>query len=171
MRTLAVAVLVMVVSGCVAPQVTKLPTGPVDFTQYKTVKVVVTDAVKTPYSRQSMPMFDGLLRGKLQSLTYSVVEAGEDLTLQVKVLAFDPGNRATRAVVGFGAGRALFTYVASFQDRSGKYISELQGGKAYHGMELVDNPLFKTDEGITMGMIQEAVIQLGQFIQNNGKLE
>jgi hypothetical protein len=171
MRTLSAALVVILMGGCVTPQVTTVPAGPVDFKQYKTVKVAVTDEVKTPYSKEGMPMFDGLLRGKLQSLDYSLVDTGADMTLQVKVLAFDPGNRAARTLVGFGAGRAILTYVASFQDSSGKLITELEGGKSYHGMEVADNPLFKTDEGIRMGMIQEAVIQLGQFMKNNGELE
>jgi hypothetical protein len=171
MRTLSLALVVMLMSGCVTPQVTKAPTAPVDFTQYTKVKVVVTDGVNTPYSKEGMPMFEGLLKGRVESLGHSIVYAQEDMALQVKVLAFDPGNRAARTLVGFGAGRAILTYVASFRDRSGNVIAELEGGKSYHGMELADNPLFKTDEGIRMGMIQDAVIQIGQFIKNNGKLE
>jgi hypothetical protein len=38
-------------------------------------------------------------------------------------------------------------------------------------MEVADNPLYKTDEEIKLGMIQQAAIQLGQFIQSNGRLD
>jgi Domain of unknown function (DUF4410) len=171
MRTLALALVAMLMSGCVTPQVTTAPTGPVDFTQYKKVKVAVTDGVNTPYAKEGMPMFEGLLKGRIESLGHAIVYAQEDMALQVTVSAFDPGNRAARTLVGFGAGRAILTYAASFRGPSGNVIAELEGGKSYHGMELTDNPLFKTDEGIRMGMIQDAVIQIGQFMKNNGKLE
>jgi hypothetical protein len=29
----------------------------------------------------------------------------------------------------------------------------LDGGKSYHGMEIADNPFYKTEEEIRMGMI------------------
>ena len=47
----------------------------------------------------------------------------------------------------------------------------MEGGKSYHGMEVADNPLYKTEEEIIMGMISESVIQIGKFIKNNGELE
>ena len=33
------------------------------------------------------------------------------------------------------------------------------------GMQFADNPLYKTDEELRMGMIQQAVIQIGDFIK------
>jgi hypothetical protein len=116
-------------------------------------------------------MFKGLLKGKLISMSYTLVESDADMVLEVKITQFDLGNRAARTIVGFGAGRALLTYLASFKDKSGALITEMTGGKSYHGMELMDNPLFYSDEKIRMGLIQWSVIQLGEFIQNNGRLE
>ncbi len=173
MRVFSIAMVAMLVSGCVTPQVVSPPKTNVDFRQYKTVKLVMIDEVKTPYSQEGLPMFEGFLKGRLQYLGYSVGDADGDMTLEVRILSFSPGNTAARWLVGFGAGRAVLTYRASFRDRSGALITELEGGKAFHGMELnlPDNPLFKTDEDIRLGMIQEAALQVGRFIRNNGELK
>jgi len=157
--------------SCVTPQITKPLEEPIDFKKYKKVKLVVFDEVKTPYSIEGMPMFEGLLKGKLQSLGYSMVEQDEDMVLEIKVADFKPGSATMRFLVGFGAGRAVLIYIASFKDRSGKLLTTLDGGKSYHGAEITDNPLYKTEEEIRMGMIQISVIQIGQFIKNNGRLE
>jgi hypothetical protein len=135
------------------------------------VKLESTDEVKSPYSEDGLPMLDGLLRGKLRSLGYSLVDTGEDMKIELNVTAFKPGSAAARFFVGFGAGRAVLVYRAKFLDRTGALVAEFEGGKSYHGMEIADNPLYKTDEEIKLGMIQQAAIQVGQFIQSNGKLD
>ena len=162
---------IIFLSGCVTPKISKPPDEAIDFKKYKKVKLAVFDEVKTPYSIEGMPMFEGLLRGKLQSLGYSMVEQDEDMLVEIRVTAFKPGSAATRFLVGFGAGRAILTYIANFKDRSGKPLATLDGGKSYHGMEIADNPLYKTEEEIRMGMIQLSIIQIGEFIKNNGRLE
>jgi hypothetical protein len=139
--------------SCVTPKITKPPEEPIDFKQYKKVKLAVFDEVKTPYSIEGMPMFEGLLKGKLQSLGYSMADQEEDLLLEVRVTGFKPGSAAVRFLVGFGAGRAVLTYIADFKDGSGKLLATLDGGKSYHGMEIADNPFYKTEEEIRMGMI------------------
>ncbi|HWU37491.1 MAG TPA: DUF4410 domain-containing protein [Candidatus Acidoferrum sp.] len=173
MRVFSVATIAMLMSGCVTPQVVSPPKTTVDFRQYKTVKLVMIDEVNTPYSQEGLSRFEAFLKGRLQILGYSVGAADGDMTLEVRILSFSPGNTAARLIVGFGAGRAVLTYRASFRDRSGTLITELEGGKAFHGMELnlPDNPVFKTDEDIRLRMIQEAVLQVGQFIRNNGELK
>jgi hypothetical protein len=60
-------------------------------------------------------------------------------------------------------------YTAQFKDPTGKLLAELEGGKAYHGLEMEDNPTFKSDEATRMGMISYSVSQIGEFIQNNGR--
>ncbi len=162
---------VIFLTACVTPKVSKPTDEGVDFRQYKKIKLTVMDEVKTPYSIEGMPMFEGLLKGKLQSLGYSTVDQEMDMILEIKVTAFKPGSATARFFVGFGAGKALLTYIADFKDRSGKLLATLDGGKSYHGMEITDNPLYKTEEEIRMGMIQLSVIQLGEFIKNNGRLE
>jgi len=158
-------------SACVTPKVSKPTEEAIDFKQYKKVKLIVNDDVKTQYSTEGMPMFEGLLKGKLQSLGHLMTDQEEDMLLEIRVTGFKPGSATARTLVGFGAGKAVLTYVADFKDRSGKLFATLDGGKSYHGMEIADNPLYKTGEEIRMGMIQLSVIQIGEFIKNNGRLE
>ena len=157
-----------VLPGCVTPHATKLPNTGVDLHQFHKVKLVVTDSANTAYAKEGLPMFEGLLKGRLQSLGYTLVEADPEMVLGVTVSRFDPGDRAMRTVIGFGAGRAILRYTARFQDPTGKLLAELEGGKAYHGSELVDNPVFKSDESTRMGLISYSVSQIGEFIQTNG---
>ena len=163
--------LLFFLSGCVTPVVIKPVSGPVDFKAFRTVKLEVKDSVKSAYSEDGIPMLEGLIQGKLKSLGYSLVEGGEDMSIEMNVMDFTPGSGAARFFIGFGAGRALLVYRAKFLAKDGSLITEFEGGKSYHGMELADNPLYKTDEEIKLGMIQQAAIQVGQFIQNNGRLD
>lgn len=163
--------LLVALSGCVTPTVIRPAADSVNFRAYKTVKLEIKDWVKSPYSEDGIPMLDGLLRGKLRSLGYTLVDSSEDMTVEVNVSEFSPGSAAARFFLGFGAGKALLVYRAKFMDSSGSVIAEYEGGKSYHGMELSDNPLYKSEEEIKLGMIQQAAIQLGQFIQSNGRLD
>ncbi len=90
------------------------------------------------------------------------------MTVEVTVREFSPGDRALRMLIGFGAGRALCKYTARFEDASGKLLAELEGGKSYHGSELVDNPTFKSDESTKMGLVSYSVSQIAQFVEHNG---
>ncbi len=161
----------LLLAGCVSPHATKPPAAGVNLKQYRTVKLSVIDSVNSSYSKEAMPMFRGLLKGRLESIGYTLVDTNAEMTLEVTVREFSPGDRALRTVVGFGAGRALCKYTARFQDGSGNLLAELQGGKSYHGMEISDNPTFKSDESTRMGLISYSVTQIGEFIENNGILQ
>jgi hypothetical protein len=87
----------------------------IDFKKYKKIKVAIQDNVNTSYSLEGMPMFEGLLKGKLQSMGYHVVDNDENMLLEIRITEFKTGNAAARFFVGFGAGRSLFTYVANFK--------------------------------------------------------
>lgn len=156
-------------AGCVSPKVTTPAPAAMDFHQFQRVKLAITNSVPTVYAIKAMPEFEGLLKGRLQSCGYTLVEADPELVVDVNVQQFDPGSRSTRFWVGFGAGRAVLKYTARCSDATGKLLAELQGGKAYSGMELSDNALYKSDEGIRLGMISYSVSQIGEFIQNNGR--
>lgn len=171
MRLLAVFALSVLLTACVTPTVIKPVSGSVDFRTYKSVKLEVKDGVNSPYSQEGAPLLEGLLNGKLKSLGFTLVQANEDMTIEVHIMDFTPGSAAARFFVGFGAGKAVLIYRAKFLDRTGSLIAEFEGGKSYHGMEIADNPLYKTDEEIQLGMIQQAAIQIGQFIQSNGRLD
>jgi hypothetical protein len=170
MKTAILIGLVVLLAGCVTPQATKPLTAGVNLRQFRQVKLVVTDAVDTAYSNEGLPMFEGLLKGRLQSLGFTLVDASAEMVVDVKVHQFDPGNRSLRMLVGLSAGRAVFKYTARFQDSTGKLLAELEGGKAYHGMELDDNAIWKSDESMRMGLISYPVSQIGQFIENNGRV-
>lgn len=164
---LLLATATTVLAGCVSPRVTKPPPAAVDLQRFHQARLVVTDAVNTTYSKEGVPMFEGLLRGRLQALGYTLVETNPEMVVSVKIHRFDEGNRVVRTLVGFGAGRAILKFTADFQTPSGELLAELEGGKAYHGMELADNPTFKSDESTRMGLISYSVSQIAQFIQNN----
>jgi hypothetical protein len=159
----------MLLAGCVSPKVTTPAPVAVDFHQFHNVRLILTDSANTAYSKEGLPMFEGLLRGRLQSFGYTLVEADPEMILDVKVHQFDPGNRALRTVIGFGAGRAVLKYTAQFKEPAGKLLAELEGGKAYHGLEVADNPTFKSDESTRMGLISYSVSQIGEFIEHDGR--
>jgi hypothetical protein len=163
--------LVVSLISCVSTKSYKAVEGPIEFQNYKKIKLAIQDDVNTPYSSEGLPMFEGLLKGKLKSLGFQVVDVDEDMALDINVTAFKPGSTAARLLIGFGAGRAVFIYTANFKEKNGKLLTTLEGGKSYHGMEFIDNPLYKNDEELRMGMIQQAVIQIGDFIKNKGVLE
>jgi hypothetical protein len=156
-------------AGCVSPKVITPVPATVDFHQFHKVKMSLTDSANTAYSKEGLPMFEGLLEGRLQSLGFTFVEVEPEMLLEVTVHQFDPGNRALRTIIGFGAGRAVLKYTARFKDPNGKLLAELEGGKAYHGLEMADNPTFKSDESTRMGLISYSVSQIGEFVQRNGK--
>jgi hypothetical protein len=58
-------------TGCVSTKVTTSAPAAVDFHQFHKVGLIVTDSAKTAYSKEGLPMFDGLLKGRLQSLGYT----------------------------------------------------------------------------------------------------
>jgi hypothetical protein len=151
--------------GCVGPQVTAPVPAALDLHQFKTATLVVVDGVNTPYSRDGLPMFEGLLKGRMQSAGYSMVDSNAQMAVEVTVTEFTPGDRALRMTVGVGAGRALLKYAARFKDPRGNLLAELDGGKAYTGMEIVDNANFKSDESTRMGLISYSVSQIGAFIE------
>jgi hypothetical protein len=152
--------------GCATPQVTTPVPAAVDLDQFKTATLVVVDGVNTPFSREELPMFEGLLKGRMQSAGYTMVDSNPQMVVEVTVNEFTPGDRALRLTIGLGAGRALLKYTARFKDSRGNLLAELEGGKAYTGAELADNEYFMSDESIRMGLISYSVSQIGWFVQN-----
>jgi hypothetical protein len=171
MRSFMALLFALGLSGCVSTQAFIPPGQVVDFKQYEKVQMDMQDEVHTMYSREGTLLFQGLLKGKLQSMGYQLVEEDPDLIMNVEVKTFKPGSKALRLFIGFGAGRAELTYLATFKTPSGKTIAQLSGGKSYHGMELTDDQLFKSQERTRMNMIEKSVSQLGEFVANNGKLD
>lgn len=171
MRVLRIALAPLLLSACVTANVITLPAGTVDFRQYKAVRLVVLDRVFTSYSGEGIPILERWLKDMLQSQGYSLVDQEEDLRIEISVTRFQPGSRLLGWSYGFGPTAAMLAYSASFVDRRGVRIGELEGGKSYHGWEAVENPRWMTSEQLMMAMIRHSVTQIGQFIQNNGRLE
>ena len=159
--------------GATGPKVITSPAGPIDFKQYKTVKLVVLDSVMTSYSAESIPLFEGWLKDLLQSQDYFLVAGGEDMRIEIAVTAFQPGSKLLGWTYKFGKDAAALTYRASFRDRSGALITEIEGGKIYHGWEGLagEDIRFMSSEQLRLNVIRHSVTQIAQFIQNNGKLE
>ena len=80
-QLILLAVVGAALAGCVSPKVTTSAPAAVNFHQFHTVKLVVTDSAKTAYAKEGLPMFDGLLKGRLESLGYTLVEAEPEMIL------------------------------------------------------------------------------------------
>ena len=171
------AVLAVLLTSCVTASVITPPGGTVDFKQYKAVSLVVLGLgahAFTPYSIEGIRIFESWLKDMLRSQGYSVVERDEDMSIAVAVTSFRPGRKLLGMYLwsyGFGENMPELTYRATFRDRSGILIAVLEGGRSYHGYELTENPKYMTEDQIRMAMIRHSVTQIGQFIQNNGRLE
>jgi hypothetical protein len=165
----ALALATTLLAGCISPRVTKPPQTATELRGFQRTKLVVTDAVNTAYSREGTPIFEGLLKGRLQALGCTIVETNPAVVLSVRIREFDEGDRALRTLVGFGAGRAVLKFTADFLQPSGELLAKLEGGKMYHGLELTDNPTLKSDESTRMGLISYSVSQIAKFIEENGR--
>jgi hypothetical protein len=157
-------------AGCVTPEATRPAAAGLDLGQFNRVQLILTDSVNTSYAKTGLPMFEGLLKGRLQSLGFTLVETNAEMVLDVTVQEFSPGNRTMRTLVGFGAGRAILNYTAQFKNPGGKILAQLTGGKVYHGLEARDNPTFKSDEATRMGLISYSVSEIGDFTEHRSQL-
>lgn len=167
----------LLLSACVTAKVITRLAGPIDFKHYKAVKLVMVDEVRTRYSWEAIPIFEAWLKDMIRSQGYSLVDRGEDMKIEVQLTSFQPGGGLSWTF-GFRDNAALLTYRASFRDGTGALIAELEGGKTYYGGEgefMGAIPLWTSEEvmreRVRILMIRHSTIQIGQFIQNNGRLE
>jgi hypothetical protein len=127
------------------------------------VKVVIDDAVNNDCSRSGADLLASRLQDELGLLGYDSIEQGEDLTLQVKLTKFSPGNWAKRGFVSIGgAGKAQIYYEAKLLDKSGSLISQSSGGKTITGF---DRGAILKDEKMKEKLIQDSVKEIGNFVQ------
>ncbi len=80
-RLILLAAVGATLAGCVSPKVTTPPPAAVNFHQFHTVKLVVTDSAKPTYAQEGRSMFEGLLKGRRQSLGDTLVEAAPEMIL------------------------------------------------------------------------------------------
>ena len=124
----------------------------------------------TTYSKETVNLFEGLLRGRLKTFGYELLDQGADFSIQVFVDEAKQGDKAAMAFIGFGAGRALLTFTALFRESAGEVIARFTGGKSLHGGELGGSALWKSHEEMQLEMIGESVRQIARFIETNGSV-
>jgi hypothetical protein len=164
-------ILVLTLSGCVVPAITQPLDPAIEFKNVKSVSLIVEDQVNTDYSRETVNLFEGLLRGRLRSFGYEVVDHGADCSLQIFVDEAKQGDKAAMFFIGFGAGRAVLTFTALFRNSAGEIIGRFTGGKSLHGQEIFNSAIYKSHEDMQHEMIRDSVKQIARFIETNGKLE
>lgn len=172
MRHVALS-LVLLVAGCVTPQVIEPPVSGTDFRQYKTIRYTIRDLPTTEYGsgdpgrkygRETIALFDALLAKKLEAMGYTISQDDAELNLDVVVLAAKPGSAAARFWVGFGAGRAVFLFNADFKDREGRSLGAFQGGRSHTGMEFGQS--FASLEEIQSFAATRAAAQVEEFMRS-----
>lgn len=172
LRPLAL-LLALVLAGCVTPKVTERSVHTIRFGDYKTIHCTVKASPSIEiggdergYAREVTDLFSALVAARLQAIGYKVVESDADLTLNIFVTAAKPGSAATRFWVGFGAGRAIFTFDAAFTDAQGAALGSFAGGRSHTGMEFGQAFASKTE--IESFAATRAADQVEIFIRNNG---
>lgn len=176
-RLLLLAAVSIVFLGCVTPKVTQHSIEQVDFARFHTATYRVHDTPTTEYgsdanyAKETMALFDTLVGEKLTALGYTAPPAGSspDLTIDVAVSALKEGSGAARFWVGFGAGRAIFLFDASFIDSAGKKVASFEGGRSYTGMEF--GHAFAGKDDIRIMAATRGVSQIEQFMRNGGSFE
>lgn len=162
--------------GCVTPQVTtqKLAGSSLttDFGLYRTATyALVRDPraeIQPGFGDEEIGLFDTLLRKKLISMGYTLInDDAPDFHLTITILAAKQGNAAARFLVGFGAGRGVFTFDAKFTDAAKKEIASFVGGQAYTGFE--GGAGLSSADTIMATATSSAVSQIERFMRNGGK--
>ena len=172
---LGLVALCAITSGCVSPAVHKESFATVDFAHFHSVAYSVHDAPTTEYSdgdkgygKDAIQLFETLLGQRLAKIGYTVVsaDANPDLAIDVTVTAAKPGSAAARFWVGFGAGRAVFTFTAKFT-ADAKTIAAFDGGQSHIGLE--PGKAFANEQEIQTFAAMESVNQIEKFMKNGGR--
>jgi hypothetical protein len=166
--------LLILLAGCVTPTVTQRPALDIDFARFKTVayKVHVTPTTEygsdMKYANDTISLVDTLLGRKITELGYVLpaADARPDLAIDVAISAVKQGSAAARVLVGFGAGRAVLMFDASFEDSRGSRLASFQGGRSYTGMEFGQG--FAGNDQIQTLAATRAVSQIEEFMRNGG---
>jgi hypothetical protein len=121
------------------------------------------------HGAETIELFCTLLEHRLTKNGYTVVEASTNpsLAIDVHVTSATLGSAAARFFVGFGAGRALFEFDATFTEGD-RRIAGFSGGQSYTGIELKGKS-FATETEIQTVAALEAVNQIETFMKNGGR--
>jgi|GEM_PF-5458245 len=176
MLTFSALCIGVTLQGCVAPQVTTQrlagSSTRTDFGQYKTINYTLarsrTAEIVGDFGDKEIELFDVLLKRKLQAMGYTFADARvADFSLAVTINAAKPGNAGARLMVGFGAGRSVFTFDAKFADRDNKELASFTGGQAYTGLE-AGAGLSSQDTIMAMAAVA-SISQIETFMRNGGQ--
>ncbi|MGH6950700.1 MAG: DUF4410 domain-containing protein, partial [Vitreimonas sp.] len=74
---------------------------------------------------EQIALFESELREQMTSQGFS---QGAGLTVRYRLVQYNPGNRALRYFVGFGAGRGTLTFEVAFLDPSGTELARINVG-------------------------------------------
>ncbi len=117
------------ITGCSTKHITTAPSTNLLAT-CKTVTVDVSGNV----APEIIDQLTREVKAGLLIAGFDVVDSGcSDMTLDVDVLLFKPGNAGLRVLVGFGAGRGSLTYKAEYLSREGVVVAEMDGQERFTG--------------------------------------
>lgn len=171
MRQATTIVIAALLAACVTPTVTERPSGHVNYRQFRTVSYKVHDLPSTVYGSDHsygagvIDLFSTLLDKKLEAMGYKVTGENPELSIDIAVKAAYPGSGAKRFWIGFGAGRALFLFDATFTDGAGTRLGRFEGGRSHTGMETGH---FVSRDEIQTFAATRAVNQIEEFLANGG---
>ncbi len=182
--------LIWILAGCAITTKAVVTEGQeVDFGQCQSVKIEITDNVKTAYSKSGIEMFEGLLKQRVGTvLPYSgkgafgeklykglgktIVDKEEDLLIKISIPYFQPDNKALRMLVGFGSGKGGLEYEAAFVGKD-KILATLNGGKSYGDVGSMvwepDSTVYRGSDSTQILMVTHSVNEIVEFIRSNGK--
>jgi hypothetical protein len=154
------------VSGCGGTNAIISKGDQIVFHQYVTVQVSVADGVKNDYSSGAIPLFDGMLKAKLVSMGFKVVDSNPDLKIDLTVVRADPGNKALRMIVGMGTGQVRLGHRTLFTDKQGIVVAEFSG---WEGQFMKEQIQWDSDR-LRLELVRVCVDKIGKFIKM-GKIE
>jgi hypothetical protein len=122
------------------------------------------------YNAETIATLEALVGARLKAMGFQQPATGAtpDMTLDVAVTAVSSGSGAARFFVGFGAGRAVLEFYASFKNSAGREVASFTGGRSYTGMEMNTAP-FASKSEIATSAVARSVDQIEEFIRNGGR--
>lgn len=130
--------LVLLVGGCTSHKIVKKPQCNLR-TFNESINIDVT---RPNYEQQEDEEINVVrdmkkaLKDELISNAFDIDNTQESLKLNVKIDGFTPGNQAVRLLVGWGAGKAVLRYSASFYDQEDNLLGKFSDDLQFGGMDM-----------------------------------
>jgi hypothetical protein len=139
----------------------------INFKQFKTIKLVVVDEINNDYSKGAIPLFDGLLKTKLISMGFRIIEENPELIIELAIIRADPGNKTLRMIVGFGTGQVRIGHRTAFKDKEGKTIAEFSGWEG----EFMKEQIQWGADRLRLELVMVCVDKIAKFIRTGKEIE